>query len=204
LDDSFASRIEDILSKKTGKKVTDPKFRSLPRAAVAVILSPDPLTKELATLLVKRVSKEKDPWSGQMAFPGGRSHGSDSNVFETVLREVLEETSIDLTKCKLLGTLDEIMPSSSLSIIVTPFVFSAAQEDILVKLQEEELETFVWVPISFFLRKENEAKSTVKPAGRDPLQVPSYLVLGQHIVWGLTFRIIRDLLEKIGDAVPVI
>jgi hypothetical protein len=47
------------------------------RAAVALILQ---LREgELGVLMIRRAEREGDPWSGQMAFPGGRMEPRDDN-----------------------------------------------------------------------------------------------------------------------------
>jgi 8-oxo-dGTP pyrophosphatase MutT (NUDIX family) len=191
--------IAAALSRRPGVPITDPKFRSIPRAAVAMILRRDPVTRELVALLVKRVRKERDPWSGQMALPGGRAQASDSDIFATAKREVLEETSIDLTKCRVLGRLDDVMPRSTGSIIVTPFVVSAQGSVPPVKVKEDEIATFVWVPLSFFWRRKNQSERLVVLEGDRTLRVPAYLVLGEHVVWGLTFRILQDLRKRLQE-----
>ena len=56
-------------------------------AAMALIFSGDPEDPEL--LFIERAKREGDPWSGQMAFPGGRVEESDRSVRETAQREVL-------------------------------------------------------------------------------------------------------------------
>ena len=37
--------------------------------------------ERLDFLLIKRATHERDPWSGQMAFPGGRRDGGDAGAF---------------------------------------------------------------------------------------------------------------------------
>ena len=93
-------------------------------AAVAAILvgsgttSPD-------ILLIKRAQRDNDPWSGQMAFPGGRRDSNDANLINTACRETLEETGIVLRGQDVVGELDDIRPLGPglPRIIVRPLVF---------------------------------------------------------------------------------
>ena len=75
-------------------------------AAVAMLLTETGDTTKV--LLVKRATREADPWSGHMAFPGGRLGHGDRDLMSTACRETREETGIDLTKCTAIGPLDAL------------------------------------------------------------------------------------------------
>jgi 8-oxo-dGTP diphosphatase len=75
------------------------------RAAVVLILHD---SEELDALFVKRKTSPADPWSGQIALPGGRFEPEDASLIDTAMREVIEEVGIDLrAQGRLLGTLDD-------------------------------------------------------------------------------------------------
>ncbi len=128
-----------------------------------------------------------------MALPGGRYTDADGDLVKTVIREVREETSVDLGSRAILGTLDEIAPGN-FSIRVTPYV-ALVPEDSSVKIAPEEIESFLWVPLSFFRDEKNVHPYHGNRLGLEQ-DVPSYQYLGQH-VWGMTFRIIRDFVARI-------
>lgn len=65
----------------------------LHRAAVALIVRP--AVDDLAILLIERLKSVSDPWSGHMAFPGGRRDGTEADL-ETAIRETAEEVAVDL------------------------------------------------------------------------------------------------------------
>jgi len=46
-------------------------------------------------LFIERASKEGDPWSGHMAFPGGRAEPLDPNLRSTAERETFDMFGID-------------------------------------------------------------------------------------------------------------
>ncbi|MGH7644285.1 MAG: NUDIX hydrolase, partial [Gemmatimonadales bacterium] len=77
-------------------------------AAVALALLEGSTGLEL--LLIKRAEREGDPWSGQIALPGGRRDPQDPDLLATALRETLEETGLDLAGAERLGTLDDLYP----------------------------------------------------------------------------------------------
>ena len=162
-----------------------------------MILKPSSENGQLDVLLVKRVSSPIDPWSGHMAFPGGRQRGPREGMFETARREVLEEVGLDLQKMELLGRLDDVVPGSFL-IKVTPFAVVAA-EPAEVKINTAEIDDHVWIPLEFFFDSKNSTPYNIARVGENR-EVPSFVYNGRHIVWGLTLRIIQNFGEKIAKS----
>src|SRR5262245_57207262 len=77
------------------------------RAAVAVGFGDSARGPEI--LLIRLAAHPDDPWSGHMAFPGGREDPGDPDLLSTAMRETLEELSLDLrSAARLLGSLDEL------------------------------------------------------------------------------------------------
>jgi 8-oxo-dGTP diphosphatase len=94
---------------------------------------------------VKRVENPSDTWSGQMALPGGKREPKDKDLKDTVMRETMEETGIKLDDCRFLGVLTAIISESKPGIKILPFIVLLEDEPKL-KLNKEELESFIWVP----------------------------------------------------------
>jgi 8-oxo-dGTP pyrophosphatase MutT (NUDIX family) len=161
---------------------------ALPEAAVAIII--DPKDRGSSALFIQRKERLGDPWSGQIAFPGGHKSAVDKSILETAVREVREEVGIDLSNHELLGVLP-LMRAHTRSISVAPFVFQL-KSSAIVKLNDEVTESF-WVPLSF-LGELNISKSEVK-GEKGKLAVDSYIYEGR-IIWGLTFRIVNILLAR--------
>ncbi len=165
------------------------------RAAVAVVFRV-PASGALDLLLIRRAVFDGDPWSGQVALPGGRWHVSDKSLRDTAVRETLEETAVDIARQGIiLGALDELRPRTPVlpPIIVTPFA-SVVQPDVEIVPSEEVAEAF-WVPWSLLADPATTRESTVRVRGAEIL-VESYLV-GPHVVWGMTERILRQLAERV-------
>jgi len=115
-------------------------------AAVAAIVR---VIDEPELLFIKRAEAERDPWSGHIAFPGGRREPSDRTLMDTAIRETSEETSLDLTRGQLIGQLDDLAPRtrSLPPIIVRPYV--AVVESTVVLRPSSEVASTFWVPLRF-------------------------------------------------------
>lgn len=166
-----------------------------------VTASPSHDLKTLEVLLIQRAERHDDPWSGQIALPGGRSHPADATLQDTAVRETLEETGVDLAADGLvLGTLDEIRPRTPVlpPIIVTPYV-AIAPAEALLRISDELADAF-WIPWSTFADPARIDESTVQVRGAD-WKVNSYLI-GERVVWGMTERMLRQLAVRISALQP--
>ncbi len=145
----------------------------------------------LDILLIKRAKREDDPWSGHIAFPGGRRESDDRDLIDTACRETIEETGIVLREEDVLGQLDDIRPIGPglPQLVVRPFVF------LLTSLPEvvasEEVDMHLWARFTDF---PNLASSSQVLVAEKTIEVPAYLV-GAHVVWGLTERILNSFIE---------
>jgi 8-oxo-dGTP pyrophosphatase MutT (NUDIX family) len=165
-----------------------PLRANLPTHAVAVVL-----TKDLELLIIKRSEHPNDPWSGQMALPGGRVEASDADFLAAARRETLEETGIDLSGAALLGELDDLVPRSpSLPpVIVRPFVFGVLERAKIAP--SDEVAGHLWLSLKDL--KESSGTAEVVISGK-PVRVAAFLT-GTPPVWGMTHRILSGLLARV-------
>jgi len=150
----------------------------------------------LELLLIQRAERDGDPWSGQVALPGGRRDAADATLQDTAIRETLEETGLDLSiRGHILGALDELRPRTPVlpPIIVTPFVAVVEGGDDLAP--SDEVASAFWVPWSLFADPAAVSESTVRVRGAD-WRVASYVV-GERVVWGMTERMLRQLAGRL-------
>ncbi|NIR87098.1 CoA pyrophosphatase [Candidatus Bathyarchaeota archaeon] len=155
-------------------------------AAVALLLKF--ADKELKVFFVKRVKIPSDVWSGQMALPGGKRDAKDQNLMQTVIRETLEETNINLNRYRFLGVMKPLRSTQRPEMRILPFVVLLEYEP-LIKLNEE-LEWFVWISLKELL----QCKGTAKFSFGD---FPAYVV-GDVVIWGLTYRILEKFIQNLG------
>ncbi len=173
-------------------RVEEPEEEGLRWAAVALVLRG--LNADAAELLfIRRAERVGDPWSGHVAFPGGRRDGGDPSLEVTARRETREELALDLDRsARLLGMLDDIRPRSAAlpSIAVRPFVFALEQPVSLVP--NGEVHSTFWMPLSALRDPACAAEYTFERGG-GRMRFPAYR-WGQDVVWGLTERIVTQLL----------
>jgi len=163
------------------------------QAAVAAVLR---VAAEPELLFIKRAEVERDPWSGHMAFPGGRRELLDDTLQDTAIRETREEVELKLDRTSFIGQLDDLAPRSlSLPrIVVRPFVAIVAP-DVALHPGDEVAATF-WVPLAI-LRDPSSQGEHVMTVNGVRARFPAYRV-DEHLVWGLTERIVRQLLSMVG------
>jgi 8-oxo-dGTP pyrophosphatase MutT (NUDIX family) len=162
-------------------------------AAVSAVLRVVHGAPEL--LFIKRAEVERDPWSGHMAFPGGRREVGDASLEVTAVRETQEELALNLTQGRILGRLDDLAPRNRVlpPIIIRPYVALVAP-DVCLTPSREVAATF-WVPIA---RLQDARSITTYDVEMNGVRAsfPAFRV-AEHLVWGLTERIVQQLLTLV-------
>ena len=159
----------------------------------AVLLALRPAVEGLELLFIKRAEYAGDPWSGQVAFPGGRHEPQDATLQDTALRETWEETGVDAARDGVvLGTLDELWPRTPVlpPIVVRPYVAVVAP-DVPLALSDEVAAAF-WAPLDVLRHPDATFEATVVVQGAER-QVPA-LRHAEYTIWGMTERIFRNFL----------
>lgn len=166
-----------------------PKARTR-QAAVAIVLREFEHGPEI--LFIKRAVQPGDPWSGQMAFPGGHRDSTDSGLKEAAMRETLEEVGLDLALGNYLGALDHQHAAPRgrrLDMLIAPHVFEIAGEPALAL--NYEVDETVWAPFTPLVRNELHDTQTLSITGSATV-FNGYRLAGGHFVWGLTYRMLKD------------
>ncbi|MGD0477750.1 MAG: CoA pyrophosphatase [Nitrososphaerales archaeon] len=179
--------MEILQALKEKLDANEPSAGQLRRASVAVALK-DP--ESPSVLLIKRADREGDPWSGQVAFPGGKAQEGDSTLKDTAMRETREEVGIDLGQdAEFLGYFTPFRTHTG-TLDVFPAVFLLEKE---VEMHpNEEVSSYRWVKLGELMAGQARSSYRVDVSGRTR-EMPALLV-GNYAVWGLTHRIISSLL----------
>lgn len=164
-------------------------------AAVAAILREQNETLEV--LFIRRAEREGDPWSGHMAFPGGRRSPSDTDLLATAVRETSEEIGLDLARtAELVGVLDDQDATgrgSTTSLPTRPFVFEL-RDDAPFTFNHEVTEA-LWTPVEPLYAGSRRTSVSVTYKGQD-YKLPGWDLDGR-VVWGLTYRMMSTLLSAL-------
>ncbi len=176
-----------IQLKKLASKLRPVSDEQNARAAVALLVKP--ADKDFEILLAKRTERRGDPWSGQMALPGGKREPQDRDLKATVTRETLEETGIDVSDASFLGVLGAGESVSKPGLVVLPFVILLEREP-RITLSRDELDSYIWVPYRKLARC--HGKATVPRVG----EVYAFVV-DCAFVWGITHDILVELFEAL-------
>lgn len=164
-------------------------------AAVALVLHEH--AGELALLWIQRAESPRDPWSGQMGFPGGKGEPGDAGSLEAARRETLEELGLALDPGDWLGALAEVRARNRQGYApfkVCPHVFWKPRLPELTP-DPAEVARVHQIPLGYL----------AEPAHRDTLELGSgerKLVLpairwADRKIWGLSLRILQDLMTRL-------
>ncbi|MBK6493749.1 MAG: CoA pyrophosphatase [Gemmatimonadetes bacterium] len=161
-----------------------------PHAAVALLLAPDPDR----LLLIRRADRAGDPWSGQLALPGGRREPHDVDLLHTAIRETAEETGLHLDRQWHRADLDDLAPMTPVlpPIVVRPFAFQLAEA--LAAGLSAEVAGVAWVPLATLAAPEVYREAEIEVRGV-PRTVRGYHLEG-GLLWGMTERIVTPIVAR--------
>lgn len=174
----------------------------LRRAAVAMVLRAG-RGGDAEVLLIERARRRGDPWSGHMAFPGGRMERGDASARDAAEREAREEVGIELGRADVLGRLDDLRRRHSggpAGLVISGFVFHHPDPEPIVA--NEEVETAFWVPLTRLVDPGCHVSRSFSEAGG--LTFPGIVVGNpeRHVVWGLTYRFLEIFFRAVGQPFP--
>ncbi len=171
------------------------------QAAVTLLLRPagedadSEATGDSAEILfIKRAVRDGDPWSGHLAFPGGRAEEQDATLLEIAMREAAEEVAIDARQGgRLLGRLPTLRPLSARipSIAVTPFV-ALVPPGAIPRPQPQEVEEAFWMSLAG-LRRSGRSETVRWETREGARELPAF-PSPKGPIWGITERILSQFL----------
>ena len=181
-----------------------PRLRPAERqAAVALVLRGGAAGPEI--LFIERAEHPEDPWSGHMAFPGGRVDPGDPSPRSAAERETAEEVGLDLAGAEVLGRLDDLEGRHAgrpAGLVISAFVYHVGDPPRL--RPNQEVREALWVPVRQVLDPERHIDFRFP---RYPESMPAFpgIVVGdpeRHVVWGLTYRFLERFFEIVGRPLP--
>lgn len=176
-------------------------FADARHSAVLVLLTDGP---DGAEVLLTRRSMELRDHRGEVSFPGGRSDPGERPA-DTALREAAEEVGLDPSDVTVAGELRSTSTIVSRSLIVPVVATTPRRLDLAAT--SVEVDRVLWVPLSELVRPDTYHaenwggagdRGSVSDAGTP--RVLHFFMLDDETVWGVTARILIDLLDRIGAA----
>lgn len=178
------------IKERLGGRAPDTSSEHAP-AAVATVLREGREGSEV--LFIKRAERVGDPWSGHVAFPGGKREPSDESLLVTAIREAHEEVGLRLAPAGYLVRLGDVRARMS-GYRVAQFVFALDESEVTLATSAEVTAT-LWVPLARLARFEG-AGTTTWTSGERTIELPC-IHLGAYVLWGMTYRMILQLLDAL-------
>jgi 8-oxo-dGTP pyrophosphatase MutT (NUDIX family) len=167
------------------------RARRRPRAAVAVCLRERRGGAEL--LFIERARREGDPWSGHMAFPGGRVEPDDLSSRGAAERETFEEVGLPLAGAEAIGRLDDLRGREAAAhptLVISAFVYHVPAPPELVL--SDEVEQAFWFPAA---PRGAPVDYRFGPGANGATWDPRRRS-DRHVVWGLPPPLPRGVLRR--------
>src|SRR5262249_13688992 len=134
--------------------------------------------------------------AGEISFPGGRQDPEDATLIDTALREAEEEIGLPRGDVRVLGAL----PSTSTfatNYLIHPFVGQIAEGG-RWRPSPGEVDAVLELPATAL--REGRTRTRLQRRGFT-FETDAYIV-GEHVIWGATARIVEHLLERLEALIP--
>ena len=171
-------------------------------AAVSLIIEPA-ATGHWSILFIQRATKKGDPWSGQIAFPGGRRENIDVDEEAVALRETEEEIGIRINSTAVVGRLDDLHGrhgGTSAGMVISCFVY--VLDHIADVKTNYEVQNVLRIPVDHLLNMQNYVN--VRWSRQQDIFYPGVALgdINNCVVWGLTYRFLRLFFHRLGCQLP--
>jgi 8-oxo-dGTP pyrophosphatase MutT (NUDIX family) len=134
--------------------------------------------------------------AGEISFPGGRKDPEDASLADTALREAEEEIGLARAQVSVLG---ELPPTSTFvtNYVIHPFV-GTIPAGVTWLLSAREVDAVLELPLSMV----RAGRTTTQIERRGISFETDAYVVGEHVIWGATARILEHLLERLAPTGP--
>ena len=169
------------------------------QAAVALVFAG--AGGDLSLCFIQRATHPRDPWSGQMALPGGRAGPADGSLRDAAVRETREEVGLRLERCQYLGAgraIPLVRAGRPMAGSVAPFAFYAGAELPALEPDPREVTAAYWIAVAHLRDPRNHA--TLEQVADGATRRLPAIRFGRQLIWGMTWRMVTGLLERAAGA----
>jgi len=131
----------------------------------------------------------------QIAFPGGKHDPEDETMLDTALREVREELGLIVARNDVLAELP-MEQTRTTGYRVFPFLARIAVPD-RWQIAEREIAAIVDVKLTDLTRRDAHDKMIGRFPTWEKAQQVSFYRIGEHRLWGLSYRILQPVLARL-------
>lgn len=157
----------------------------------AVLIWLYPIEEEIFTRLILR-TEYKGVHSAQIAFPGGTKEESDTDLWQTALREAQEEVGIPKEKVKYVGPISPVyIPPSNFW--VQPYI-GTTEENFTPDIQKSEVQRTIDMNVKLLLDPTVKQEKVINRSDGLSIKTPYYNIEG-YTVWGATAMMLSELEE---------
>ena len=179
-------RLAEALSRTPDAERPEDQSELRPSAVLLPLLS----VQGRPSLLYTRRSSALPHHRGQVSFPGGIREEGDQSLYETALRESVEEVGVDPSRVRCLARLP--VTDTLGRFRIHPFLSLWPEDDYRVQ-SPEEVERIFTVPLAHLLDPESRKRVSVEEEGL-VFEVSAFPLEGE-LIWGATYRITLHFLE---------
>lgn len=92
------------------------------------------------------VRRGKEPAKGTLDLPGGFVDNGET-AEEGIVREIKEETGLDVTECRYLFSLPNIYPFSGINVHTLDMLFECKVDESAEAVAADDAEELMWIPV---------------------------------------------------------
>jgi 8-oxo-dGTP pyrophosphatase MutT (NUDIX family) len=175
----------------------DVPVRLVPRRSAGVAVIFRDVQDDEEVLLIRRAEREGDPWSGQVAFPGGMVSATDKSFEDTAKREAAEEVGLDLSQgaAEFIGYMRDFKARTR-EVVVVPSVFKLVASSALTP--NGEVTSCEWASLRELAGEEARSSYLIPRSGGE-IPFPCIVHRGL-VIWGMTERVLSAILRGRKDA----
>jgi 8-oxo-dGTP pyrophosphatase MutT (NUDIX family) len=151
---------------------------------------------ESTSVVLTRRRDDLRSHAGEISFPGGRQDPQDADLFETALREAEEEIGLPRESVSLVGELPAT-PTFATNYVIHPYVGTVVAPSSW-QPSPREVDAVLELSLGALARAKTRTRLTRRGI---TFETDSY-VLGEHLIWGATARILQHLFDELPSLLP--